>query len=176
MTLGGRTEHGGGSVHLFDELIEVGAAEFPLEGFGDGLVVLLEAQQTVLDIGERREVIWGQGFALDDGEVDLDLVEPARVDWAVDEHEIWESGLKASDRSLAAMRGAVVHDPKDVTGIAVRRRGHDLRDEAIEGLDAGGLLATAEDLCSVYIERSHIGPGATASVLVLDACRLSRTR
>ena len=28
--------------------------------------------------------------------------------------------------------------------------------------------ATAEDLCSVYIERSHIGPGASASVLVLE--------
>ena len=29
---------------LFDELVEIGAAEFPPEGLGDGLVVLLEPQ------------------------------------------------------------------------------------------------------------------------------------
>ena len=101
MTLGGRTEHGGNSVHLFDEVGEISTAEFPLEGLGDGLVVLLEPKQTVLDISERREIVWGQSLPLDDGEVDLDLVEPARVDRAVDEHEIWESHLKASDGSLA---------------------------------------------------------------------------
>ena len=176
MTLGGRTEHGGCRVDLFDEVVEVGAAEFPLEGLGDSLVVLLEAKQAFLDISERGEVVWGQSFPLDDGEVDLDLVEPAGVDWAVDEHEIWESRLKAPDGSLAAVRGAVVHDPEDVARIAVGRSGHDLRDQAVEGLDAGGLLATAEDLCSVYVERSPVGPGATASVLVLDPCSLSGAR
>src|SRR5713101_354626 len=176
MTLSGGTEHSRSSVHLFDEIVEVGAAEFPLEGLGDGLVVLLEPKQTVLDISERGEIVWGQSLALNDGEVDLDLVEPTRVNRAVDEHEIWESRLKASDGSLAAVRGAVVHDPEDVASIAVGRDGHDLRDEAVEGLDAGGFLATAEDLCSVYVERSHVGPGATASVLVLDPCSLSGAR
>jgi hypothetical protein len=75
MTLSGGTEHSGSSVHFFDEIVEVGASEFPLEGLGDGLVVLLEAKQTVLNISERGEVVWGQSFPLDDGEVDLDLVE-----------------------------------------------------------------------------------------------------
>ena len=69
------------------------------------IVVLLEAKQTVLDISERGEVVWGQRFALDDREVDLDLVEPTGVDRAVDQHEIWESRLKASDGRLAAVRG-----------------------------------------------------------------------
>ena len=145
MTLGCGTEHSGSRVDLFDEVVEVGAAEFPLEGLGDGLVVLLEAKQTVLDISERGEVVWGQRFALDDREVDLDLVEPTGVDRAVDQHEIWESRLKASDGRLAAVRGAVVHDPKDVARIAVGRVGHDLRDEAVEGLDAGGFLASDFD-------------------------------
>src|SRR5712692_4232704 len=176
MTLGGRTEHGGSSVHLFDEVVEVSAAEFPLEGLGDGLVVLLELEQTALDVVEGREVVWSESLSLDDGEVDLDLVEPARVDRAVNEHEIWESRLKAPDGSLTTVRGAVVDDPKDVARIAVGRGGHDLRDEAIEGLDAGGLLTTAEDLCSVHVEGSHVGPSATASVLVLDPCSLSGAR
>jgi hypothetical protein len=98
------------------------------------------------------------------------------VDRAVDEYEIWESRLNASDRSLAAVRGAVVHNPKDMARIAVRRGVHDLRDEVVEGLDAAGFLTTAEDLCSVYVERRQVGPGATASVLVLDPYRLSRAR
>ena len=146
MTLGGGTEHGGRGVDLFDEMVEVGAAEFPLEGLGDGLLVVLEPKQTVLDVSARGEVVWGQNLPLHDGEVDLDLVEPTRVDRAVDEYEIWESRLNASDRSLAAVRGAVVHNPKDVARIAVGRGVHDLRDEVVEGLDAAGFLTTAEDL------------------------------
>src|SRR5207249_3072758 len=122
----------GSRVDLSDEIVEIGPGEFPLERFGDALVVLLEPKQTVLDVSERREVVWGQSLALDDGEVDLDLVEPARVDWAVDEHEIWESRPKASDGGLAAVRGAIVHDPKDVVRIAVGRGGHDLCDETVE--------------------------------------------
>jgi hypothetical protein len=74
------------------------------------------------------------------------------------------------------MRGAIVHDPKDVACIAVGQGGHDLCDEAIGGLDAGGWLATAEHLRSVHVECSQVGPGATASVLVLDSCSLSGAR
>lgn len=176
MTLGDRTEYGGSRVDLFGKVVEVGAAEFPLEGLGDGLVVLLEAKQTVLDLNERGEIVWRQSFALDEGEVDLDLVEPTGVERAVDEHKIGESRLEASDGRLAAVRGAIVHDPKDVARIAVGSGSHDLRDEAVEGLDAGSFLATAEDLWAVYLERSHIGPGATASILVFDRCSLSGAR
>jgi hypothetical protein len=56
-----------------------------------------------------------------------------------------------------------------VAGVAVGGFGHDLGDEPIEGIDAGGLLATAEDLCPMNVECRQVGPGAAAGVLMFDA-------
>jgi hypothetical protein len=42
---------------LFHELTEVGPGEFPFEGGSDGLIVALEAQESVFNILERGEVI-----------------------------------------------------------------------------------------------------------------------
>jgi len=53
---------------------EILACEAPVEGLGDGLVVLLEAEDALGDHLERVEVGRGQSFALEDGEVELDLV------------------------------------------------------------------------------------------------------
>src|SRR5713226_2390232 len=68
------------------------AGEGPLERGRRPLVVVLEAEQTVLDLGQRGEVVGRQHLALDDGEVDLDLVEPAGVDRSVDEDEAGPGG------------------------------------------------------------------------------------
>lgn len=46
------------------------------------LVVLLETQQPVLDLREAGEIIGSERFALDDGQVDLDLAEPTGVEKA----------------------------------------------------------------------------------------------
>jgi len=77
---------GGGLVdwwqsELFREFAEVGPGEFPFEGGGDGLVVALEAQESGFNILERGEVVGNEGFTLNDRKIDLDLVEPAGVDW-----------------------------------------------------------------------------------------------
>jgi hypothetical protein len=64
----------------FEELGEVGSGELPLEWRGGGFVAALEGEQTGLDVSEVREVVGGEDFALHDGEVDLDLVEPGGVD------------------------------------------------------------------------------------------------
>jgi hypothetical protein len=69
----------------FEQEVEVGRGELPLERGGDLLVVVLEGQQRGLCLGEAAEVVWGQDFALDDREVDLDLVEPGGVDGQVDQ-------------------------------------------------------------------------------------------
>ena len=82
--------------------MEVSAVEFPLEGFGDGLVVALEAKQAILNVSDRGEVVRGESFPLDDGEVDLDLVEPAGMDWSMNEHEIWE-GRPSTPRWFAGV-------------------------------------------------------------------------
>jgi hypothetical protein len=55
-----------------EQEIEVGLGELPLERRGDLLVVVLEGQQPGFYLGEAAEVVRGQEFALDDGEVNFD--------------------------------------------------------------------------------------------------------
>lgn len=50
-----------------------------------------------------REVVWGQKFALNDGEVDLDLVKPTGVNRRVDEDDVRPLDLEAIGGALAAM-------------------------------------------------------------------------
>lgn len=171
-----RTQRGGSGLYLVHDLIEICAGEFPLEGLGDGLVVLLETKQPILDILQGREVVWSEGLALDNGEVDFDLIEPTGMDRAVYGYDVGKGRLETLDGSLAAMGGAVVNDPEHAAGVAVRGLVHDLCDKAIEWVDAGSFLATAEDLRSVNVECGQIGPGAAAGVLMFDAGGLTLTR
>ena len=67
-------------VESFEEAVEVVAGELPFERLGDLLVVSSEAEEPLFDGGEVGEVVGLQHLALDDREVDLDLVEPAGVD------------------------------------------------------------------------------------------------
>jgi hypothetical protein len=68
-----------------------------------------------------------------DAEVDLGLVEPAGVDRGVDEDQVLPSALEPIDRTLAAVRGAVVDDHEDALGGGVGLDAHELLDERIEG-------------------------------------------
>jgi len=56
--------------------VEVVAGELPSEGRGDLFVAAAEGQELRLERVEVGEVVGGDDFALDDGEVDLGLVEP----------------------------------------------------------------------------------------------------
>jgi hypothetical protein len=47
-------------------------------------MALLEAEQLLVQIGEGREVVGREELALDDREVDLDLIEPAGMHWGMD--------------------------------------------------------------------------------------------
>jgi hypothetical protein len=71
---------------------EVVTREFPFEGDSDTLVVLLETQESILDFLQGTEVVWRKHLAFNDGEVDLDLIEPARVNRSVHRDEIREGG------------------------------------------------------------------------------------
>jgi hypothetical protein len=157
--------------HQFGEVI---AGEFPLEGSGDALIIVLKLQETLLDLMERVEVVGSEDLALDNGEVDFDLVEPAGVDRGVDRDEVGEGILEATDGGLSAMGGAVVHDPEHSVRVAVRGLGHDLGDEAAKGLNAGGLIALSEDLGSMNIERGQVGPRSAAGVFMFDSRGLMR--
>ncbi len=61
------------------EAVQISARELSLEGLGELLVVFLDADDTGGDGVLGREVGRSERFALEDGEVDLDLVDPAGV-------------------------------------------------------------------------------------------------
>ena len=68
------------SVDPDEESVEVGAVEGQLVRLCDLAVVLGEAEQPLGERVERVEVVGRERFALDDREVELDLVEPGGVD------------------------------------------------------------------------------------------------
>ena len=88
--------------------MEVLAREGPFEGGGDLLVVVLEAEDAPGDFVLGNEMSGGEGFALQDREVDLDLVEPARVRGQMHEGEVVELCLEPVDGALPAMDRAAV--------------------------------------------------------------------
>ena len=72
-------------------------------------------------------------LALDDGEVDLDLVQPGGVHRGVHHDRGGELLGEPVDRGLAAVGGAVVDDPEHPVGGGVGLLGHDLFDEPVNG-------------------------------------------
>src|SRR5713101_3353286 len=134
---------------LGQERSKILAGEGPLERGRRSFVVILEAEQAVLDLGQRGEVVRRQDLALDDREIDLDLVEPAGMDRRVDEDEAGPGGAQPRPRALAAVGGPVVDDPKHPARRPVGLLGHHLRDEATEGRDARRRLAPAEHLTAI---------------------------
>lgn len=58
--------------------------------------------------------------------------------------------------------------------MAVRVLVHHLRDQPVDGGDAGTGLVAAEERGTVDIDRGQVGPGPTALVLVLDLARPTR--
>jgi hypothetical protein len=82
-------------VESLGDAVEVGAGELPLKRGGDLLVAAAEREQLLLARVEVGEVVGGQDFALDDGEVDLGLVEPAGVNRGVDKDQVLVGALEA---------------------------------------------------------------------------------
>jgi hypothetical protein len=158
-----------------EEGVEVLPGEAPLERLGGGLVVILEAEEAVLESGERVEVVWCEGLSLHDGEVNLDLVEPAGVDGCVDHDQVGPLTGKALEAAGAAVGASVVDYPEHPGGRTIGFLGHHLADQSSEGGDTGLGFASTEDSGLMDVPRSQVGPGSLARVLVFDAHRPSRT-
>lgn len=154
-------------------------SELPFEGIGDLFEVAFEVLEAPFDLFEVVEVVGGEHLALDDGEVDLDLVEPAGVNWGVDDMCVGPLPPEAVDAGLPAVDGGVVQDPEDAPGAVVGGSGHHVADEAVEVDDAGAWRAGAEDLGAAHVPRGDVGERAAPFVLVFDAkgpVRRGRTR
>ena len=64
---------------------EIGFGELPFEGLCRCFPVVLEVEQAFGQLVQAGEVVRGKDFSLDDGEVDLDLIEPTGMDWPMNE-------------------------------------------------------------------------------------------
>ena len=80
-------------MELSHHCLKVVTREFPLEWRSDVLIVLLEAEESILDFLKRVEVVGRERFAFNDGEVDFDLIEPACMDRSMDGDKVGESCL-----------------------------------------------------------------------------------
>ena len=148
--------------------MKVAAGEGPLEGRCCPLIVALEGKETLLQFGQGGEIVGREDLALNDGEVDFDLVEPTGVDRSVDENGIGPFVPQTLGSFLAPMSGAVVHDPEDTTSGFVGFLAHDLADEAIHRSNPVLDFAAAKDFGAMDVPSRQVGPGAFTKVFVLD--------
>ena len=68
--------------------VQIATSEGPFEGCCRPLIVDLEGKETLLQFGERREVVGREDLSLNDREIDFDLVEPAGVDLCMNADEV----------------------------------------------------------------------------------------
>ena len=158
-------------LELGEQVGEICFGVLPFEGLSGGFPVVLKADEPLCELAKPGEVVRRENLSLDDGEVDLDLIQPTGMNGSVNENQPGELLLEAGDGSVAAVGAAVIDDPEDAPGVVVRRSGHDLLDETIEGLDTSGGLATAEDTSVMDVESGDVGPSPATVVLMLDAHR-----
>src|SRR5437667_135867 len=74
------------------------ARERPLERARRAFVSMLEPEQGGFERGEVREVAGRQDLALDHGNVDLDLIQPARMNGREDRDQVRPLALQPLDR------------------------------------------------------------------------------
>jgi hypothetical protein len=163
-------------VEAVEEIVEVAAGVAPIDRSGSLLPGSLEGSDTRGELVEVVEVPRGQCFALQDREVDLDLIEPGGMYGQVHQDEVRPRGLEPLNTGFAGVAGAVVHDPEHALGRGVGLGGYDLLNEPAERLDPGLLLTATEQsaLGVMYVERGEVGKGAMALILELVEATASR--
>jgi len=151
--------------------MQVTTGKGPFEGPGPTFVAPLEGNQCAFEVGEIGEVAGREKLALDDGEVDFDLVEPAGMDRRVDQNEIGPFCTEANSGPAAAMGGAIVCNEENAMRRAIRFPRHDLSDQALERSDAGFALAPAEQLGAVHVPGREVGQRPGTCVFMLNVYR-----
>ena len=90
------------------------------------------------------------------------------MDRRVHEDQVRPGALKAVDRALAAVRGAVVDDDEHALRRGVGLDVHELLDQRVERLDPVLGRAAVEDLRATDVPRGQVAERALPLVLVLD--------
>ena len=166
---GGKPVDSGMLLKPFHQALEVTASELPFEGPGDLFIVILESEDSVLELLSGSEVVGSQDLSLKDREEDFDLVEPTGMYRSMHQDEVVPAALEPVDAGLAPVRGTVVDDPEHARSGPVRFAGHDLEHQAVERLHAGLRLAPPEDPGLFHVPCRDIGQRSHAPVLRFDA-------
>ena len=141
------------------EFIQVFGGEGPLERSGRLFIALLETQESVLQLSQREEIVGCENLALHDREINLDLIEPAGVHRSVDGNYRGPAVLEALDAPLAAMRRAIVENPKDALGRPIGLLTHHFPDQTVERFDAVLPSTAAEHFGPTDIPSCEVDPG-----------------
>src|SRR5215510_1055276 len=120
------------------------------------------------------KVIRGQDLALDDGEVDFDLLKPTGVDWCMDQNDTRIDLTQPLLRGGTAMRRTVVHDPKQPFPRPIGFLGQHLLDQPAKGCNTGPRFTPAYDIAPAYVPGGQILQGPLALVFVLNIGRSAR--
>lgn len=131
-------------------------------------IAVLKIHKALLEVCERGKIIGREYLSLDDGEVDLNLIDPTGMNRGMDQKGVGPARSDAIDCFLPAMSGAVIHDPEDTLGGSVGFAPHYLRDEPIGGSNATFLFTVSEELGTMDVPSRQIGPSAFPEILMLD--------
>lgn len=151
-----------------DEHVKIATREGPFERLRGSLIAVLESHQAPPERTEVREIARCDQLTLDDGEVDLDLVQPAGVDRRMNQNDIRPFGSEAIRRLRPTVGGAIVGDKEHTARGTIRLPAHDLRDKALEWRDACLAFATPEQPGTMHIPGGEIGQRANSRIFVLD--------
>ena len=88
------------------------------------------------------------------------------MDRSVDEEHVGPLRAEASNRLLAAMGRAVVHDPENAACRLIGLSAHDVFNQAIDRSDAAFLLTATEELGPMDVPSCQIGPRAFTEIFV----------
>lgn len=159
---------------LGEQLVQVLPAELPFKGLGRRFPVVLKIEESLRQNVQVWEIAGRQNLPLDNGEVDLHLVEPTGMDRRVDQDQLWIRALQALHSPEAAVSRTVVDDPEDAASVIVGRARHDLLDEAVKRPNTILLFAAPTDPGMVDIQTGDLGPGPAPKILVLYLHRATR--
>src|SRR5215813_14591811 len=130
-----------------------------------------EAKPECFQVGK---VIGGQDLALDDREVDFDLIEPTGVDWCMDQNDTRIDLPQPLLRGGPAMRRAVVHNPKQPFPRPIGFLCQHLLDQPAKGFNTGPRFTPAHDIAPTHVPGSQILQSPLTLVFVLNIGRSAR--
>ena len=151
--------------------MKIAACESPFERLRGSLISALEGHQRPPECSKAVEIHWREQLTLNDGEVDLDLVEPTGVDRGVDQDDVGPPGLEARGGPRATMGRAIVGDEIHAMRGTIGFRGHDPRDKTLKRGDAGLAFATPEQPGAMHVQGGQVCQRTGTRIFMFDTER-----